>query len=459
MAVKRQGPVLLSSVWTVRRKIAAKGDLVVRNSEETKFNWSDTLSPPLKVVREIVAIIFWASILTQLFVVDLGQVVVSKYPESDFLFKYRFLLIMGVVAFSWLILGNRLFLKSFGYIAIYPFLLAIILIPFLLIKNWVVAVAFSPAIYHFVRTFKSSFIIGVTVLIAAHIACLGPADSLWIPFSISLVGLYLVHHFFNRFRSAYSSSTIFSTLRDYVDKLWCYMKKFLLDNMPKEDLDVKEYEKELGKSLLHAYVLTTGLYFLMERLREIMESRKLDLYLLSSLVWTFVVSVLSFAVIYFGLFRIDQSGFFAPENAGLLDFVGFSFTILMTSSISEVAAVSGAALAITYTQLFVSLLLIVLLAFMILTSIREKYNNDLDGLIEELGEAADKSIKHIEENYQITLNAIERILVASDETVMKAMLGVRYGRHRADEIIEECKKLQQISTEPERRQDAAGDNS
>lgn len=186
-------------------------------------------------------------------------------------------------------------------------------------------------------------------------------------------------------------------------------------------------------------MLTTCFHFAIEKLQEVIESRKLDLYFLSSLLWTFALSTVSFGVLYYGLNRIDGKHFAGAESAGILDFVGFSFTILMTSGISSITPLSGEAQFLTYTQLFVSLLLIVLLVFIILTSIREKYKKDLDDLVNELGNANEQSRQYIEQNYELTLEAMEKLLVRKNEQMMKLLLGVRYGKSKAEHIIEKVK--------------------
>ena len=131
--------------------------------------------------------------------------------------------------------------------------------------------------------------------------------------------------------------------------------------------------------------------------------------------------------------------------AGFWDFVGFSFSTLMTSSISTISPATGIAQVLTYTQLFVSLLLIVLLVFIILTSIREKYKKDLDDLLIGLEGAHDKSRDYVEANFELTADALESVLIEKNEQIMKLLLGFKYGKPAAESMLKQHKKSDEIS--------------
>ena len=63
-------------------------------------------------------------------------------------------------------------------------------------------------------------------------------------------------------------------------------------------------EQKLGQKLLGIYIVTTGLYFIGEQLRGVVNSRKLDLYFVGTLLYTVFLTTLIFAVEYFGLERM-----------------------------------------------------------------------------------------------------------------------------------------------------------
>lgn len=421
---------------------------------EMKHKIPKSIGTVLKVVRELLSIFIWLGMFSEIFIADIGDYLVSSYPQLKFAFDYSLLLLLASIAVFWLCLGNKLFSRTFGYILFYPFILLLWKIPKLLFKNWAVVIAFSPAIYHSLKAFKPNFIIAVAVIISAFLICLAPLDYYIVPVCMGLITLYLTRHFIHRFKSAYSSSSIFTVIRDEVENVWEYHKDSIAKKNPGGDPSSEEYRKKLGESLLYTYMLTTCMHFSIGKLQEVIKSRKMDLYFLSSLIWTFVLSAIIFGLFYYGLFRIDNANFLKAENAGVLEFIGFSFSTLMTSSISTVVAASGVAQIATYVQLFVSLLLIVLLVFIILTSIREKYKEDLQALVLELKSSSEKSKQYIESNYELTAEALEHLLIQQNEDIMKLMLGVRYGKDEAVTIIDRFKTVEHPQ-KPENEEDAS----
>ncbi|MEK6788644.1 MAG: hypothetical protein AABY68_06805 [Pseudomonadota bacterium] len=397
-----------------------------------------------KAARECIAIGLWASVFAEVFVTDIGEIVIDYYPRAQFIFDYALLVILSIMAASWLALGNRIFLKTFGYIFSYPFVVIIWKLPRLFFKNWAVAIAFLPAIHQFISTFKANFIVGVGVFIAATLVCMAPNDNQIIPISMIVVGLHLVNHFYKKLKSAYSSVTIFTVLSGSMSKAIDKFELHLENDKPEGDQSSDEYKRKLGNSLLQIYIFTTLLHFSIIRIREVISSRTMDLYFLSSLIWTFMLSAFSFGVIYFGLHRINDGNFINANDAGFWDFIGYSFSTLMTSSISTIAPATSLAQILTYVQLFVSLLLIILLVFIILTSIREKYKKDLDDLLIGLEDAHDKSRRYVEANFELTADALESVLIEKNEQIMEFLLGVKYGKPKAESMLKEHKKSEGI---------------
>jgi thiosulfate reductase cytochrome b subunit len=90
----------------------------------------------------------------------------------------------------------------------------------------------------------------------------------------------------------------------------------------------------------------------------------------------------------------------------------------MTSDISPLKPGSGLAQAGSYLQLLGSLLIVVLLVFVVLTSIRERYKQDLDGVVSELRDTSEGIGRFLEANYELTMaGAVYGSLASSSQTV------------------------------------------
>jgi len=394
------------------------------------------LPVPIRWIRELLAIALWSLAFTQLLILDVVGHLSTTAPSLETALRYRFLFILGIVALLWLLLGNRLFMSFVGYVIAYPFVVVFWIIPKMIFRNWAVVVAFSPAIHSIITTFRYSFILFSAAVISSFAICL-VADSWSIISCMAFLALYLILHFARRFRVAFSPSTAFADLGGGIRHLWVGMKEKMLTKPP-DGLDPQstEYKQKFGQGLLSIYMTATALYVLGERLREVMNSRKLDLYFVASLLYTFFLTFFVFALEYFGLERIVPGSFAGSPQPGLFEFLGLSFSTLMTSDISPLKPISGLAQLASYVQLFGSLLIIVLLVFVVLTSIRERYRQDLDAVVNELRAASETTGSFLESNWELTIAGAEAALLEFNPVVTKWFLNLRYGDKRAQEITE-----------------------
>lgn len=391
------------------------------------------LPRPVRWLREALALSVWGLVVVHLLLTDLGDLIAASNPILESILRYRLLVGLGFVAAFWLLLGNRVFLLFFGYILAYPFVLIIWTIPKFAFRNWAVAIAFSPAIHSVLTTFRASFVLFTTALIASFVVCLANEPAL-IMLGMFLAGGYLVAHYVRRFRVAFSPSTVFADVGGAVRKAWDSIRESAWLTRPKGDPESEQYQQQFGQSLLQIYMTTAALHFLAARLKEVIESRKLDLYFVGSLVYTFALTTVVFGVEYFGLERLHPGSFSGADSPTLMSFIGFSFSTIMTSDISPLNPASGLAQLLSYFQLFGSLLIIVLLVFVVLTSIRERYRQDLGTVVEELGAAADRGAQLIQQNYDLTISSAEAWLLEHNAEITRWVLRVRYGEERAKQI-------------------------
>ena len=259
---------------------------------------------------------------------------------------------------------------------------------------------------------------------------------------MGFLGAYLVVHYARRLRIAFSPSTVFADVGQIVRKTWDKLCTSKMVTPPTDlDRDSPEYKQKFAMNLLTVYMVATVLHFLGERLKEVVKSRKLDLYLTGSLLYTFLLTAMCLLLSILDWERLVPGNFSGLSDSTVLDFLGFSFSTLMTSDISPVKATSGVAQSLAYLQLFGSLLIIVLLVFVILTSIRERYRQDLDGVVDELAAASMRAGNLLEANYEVTIAAAEALLLRTQPAATKWMLQLRYGATRATEMYASSKAI------------------
>jgi hypothetical protein len=405
-----------------------------RISAAEKVRQAVALPTAVRWLRETIAVVVWLLAIMHLFVFDISTFISGADSAFADIFKYRLLIFLGIFATSWLLLGNRRFIVFFAYIIGYPFVLTLWMLPRAFVRNWAVFIAFSPAAHAIVSTFRMNFALFTAALISIFVTCLPHSPAL-IATAMGFLGAYLVVHYARRLRIAFSPSTVFADVGQIVRKTWdqFYTSKML---MPPIDLDrdSPEYKQKFATNLLTVYMVATVLHFLGERLKEVVKSRKLDLYFTASLLYTFLLTAIVFGIEYFGLERLAPGSFSGLSDPTVLDFLGYSFSTLMTSDISPLKATSGVAQSLAYLQLFGSLLIIVLLVFVILTSIRERYRQDLDGVVDELAAASARAGNLLQANYDLTIAAAEALLLRTQPLSTKWILQLRYGAKRATEM-------------------------
>lgn len=385
-------------------------------------------------LRECLSICLWLFAFVQLLVFDIAAWEIRQRPGLQVVYEFRFLLLIGFAALGWLILGNRRFLQFAGYIVAYPFLLIFWILPRILFRNWAVTVAFSPAAYSIITTFRSSFVLFSAGLISAFGVCLA-SDRLTIISCMSVLAVYLGVHFAKRFRVAFSPSTVFADVSGALRKTWGALQESKFWKLPENlDRDSTQYKNLFGQTLLQVYAVTTSFYAVSERLREVVNSRILDLYFLASLLYTFCLTAVLFSLEYFGLERLAPGSFVSGSTLELIDFLGLSFSTLMTSDISPLKAANRIAQMGMYLELFCSLLIVVLLVFVVLTSIRERYRQDLDGVVTELREASENFGQLFEANCEMTIVAAEQWLIEFNLTQVKWFVELRHGKELAREL-------------------------
>lgn len=235
---------------------------------------SADLPAPIRWFREVLAILVWCIAFIQLLIFDVTSELTARLPILDFVFRFRFLMLLGFVAALWLVLGNRRFGLFGGYVIAYPFVVVFWHLPRLLFRNWPVVIAFSPAIYSIFKTFRTNFVLFSAALISAFVIYLSYSR----PFTIACMALlatYLCIHFVRRFRVAFSPSTVFADVSGAIRKAWELFNKSEMAKRPK-DLDPKseEFKQKSGPNLLTIYMITTGLYIFGERLRDVVNSRE-----------------------------------------------------------------------------------------------------------------------------------------------------------------------------------------
>lgn len=394
-------------------------------SEPAKLTESKTNSRILWWIRESAAYCLWVFIFVKVLVYDVDVAVVRMLPpQAEALLRFKFFVILGIIALLWLILGNRRFFKSVAYVLFFPVVVLLWKIPRLLFTNWVLLLVFSPAIHSLVTSFRMSFIFTVGALLASLAIVLSNSRLALIPAMIFLA-FYLCRHGAKKIKMAFQPASVFANIANIIRQLWVsYEQKTLPGQVQIEsklDPSSEAYGEKTLEHLNSLYLVNSIFQGILFKLKQSGVSRKLDIYFISSLLYAALLTVIVFGFQFLALEKIQPGSFGVSPSPGFWDFLGLSFSTLMTAGLSPLVPKSTAALIIAHSELVVALLLLVILVFVILTISREKFREDAEQAIAELKKGAEVLEKHISEHYKLSIEDAERKLIIKHGQMINAL--------------------------------------
>lgn len=412
-------------------------NMVSMNGEEKKKS-KGKKGVVFKVCREVAGITLWAFVAVQVLVFDLYGAFKELTDLPDWISQFRGVIFLTFVVIAWGVLGNKTFFQIFGYIVFYPAVVLFWHLPKALCKNITLVVVFSPAIYSFVTSFRSIFIIYSLAIISASVIAFAENQILVVG-AMVILGLVLIAHYYRQIMTVFASKTVFSSMGRAVTAMWEATQESKAF-MPPEgiDPDTKEGKKKFGADLFGSYLITAGLGKVAKKMQEIAEGRKIDLYLALSFFLTVVFTVVVFGFLYLGLDQIYPESF--DGEPGVFSFIGYSMCVLTTSSLSGIAPQSTPAVLLSYGELIGTISISILMVFLIMTSLRGRYRSDLEKVTNELVEKAHGFEDLLLENYDLSIQAAEEFLLAYQRDVAAWVLRIRHDKDGIAKLQESVQK-------------------
>jgi len=335
--------------------------------------------------------------------------------------NYRFFGLLILVSIVLIGIRNKPFRRFCIYLFFYPLIFFFWKIPKLFFRNWALTIAFAPALYDLLQSFRVRFAI-MTVAALSAVLISHSSNFYVIIFSMVVLGFYLIMHLYRSLQKAYRSS-IFEGLSDLVKKLHVKMDggQHVLWKKEKCDPGTKDYEQQC----LNFYLINSVVEIVGDKLLKVAKSRKPDLYLMISWFATVFLTSLIYAFEYWALYKIDILSFMANHSLSFWSFWGFSFGKLTPSSISTVAPVSVTATVLSYSELFCALIILIMLVFSVLTAAREKYREDIADFISEVRNLGEHFQKQFFQLYAVPMADVEIVLLSNNAALINQLRNAR----------------------------------
>jgi hypothetical protein len=354
------------------------------------------------IAIDILAPLLWCYAIIKVFVFDVDIYIVGKLgPQFTWLIKYKLLFFLGLLVLILIRRKKSAVVISFLYITFYP-LVAIGFLVYVVFRqrSWNLGIAFVNSLIVFFRSFKyNAILFSLYVIFSSFLAVSTITPVVWL--SITVVLLLLLAVYVRSMIFVLRPSGAFEVYKGL--SAWISQKVVVPTwSVDKEmrSLTVQQFnEAQLTKwkGNLHMAVLTNRAFLATaKRLREYQSSGLNIVSYVFTIFLLFLFTICSFALVNWGLYRVDHGEFSLAGSPSLFLFVYYSFNSLFYRSIAEVAPSRPIAQSCLMLEFVCAMFLIVILVTLFFTVKNQRYSRELEEAIagiKQQGAAVEGMIK------------------------------------------------------------------
>ena len=199
--------------------------------------------------------------------------------------------------------------------------------------------------------------------------------------------------------------------------------------LPVEKLNDKQLDKWAG-DLYQLVLFNRTCLFVSRKMKSYQESGFNVVSSILSVLLLVLYTIFSFALINFGLFKIDQHFYSYPATPSFFNFFYYSFNVLLFNQIQDVMATTPVAQVALMTESFYALFLVAILITLVLTFKTQKVADEMKEAIKNLSELGIQMEAHIKNKYRLesietAMEALQKLRVSLTEflyTITKEIL-------------------------------------
>lgn len=377
------------------------------NDSRNKGNFQRLLSG---FFRELLAIFLWGYAITKLFIFDIDLFLIERFsPSYIWIVHYKFFILIGTAAIIWLVTKNKTIILWSLFILFYPLIILLWKIPVLIYKigSWNLAFAYIDSIISFVKSFRITFITLSFFLISTAIT-LAASNNMILWISTVLLASILLIVYVQRIALVLKPSGIYQT---YV-RFFSFTAKTTRDTfgkavldenatkVPVESMDDKQLEKWIG-NVQQLVLFNRVCLFVAKGLKSYQESGISVVSFIFNILFLFLYTVFSFALINYGLFKIDSNLYSFSHMPAFFTFFYYSFNLLFFNSIQEITATAPLSQIVLMSEYFYGLFLVAIFVSLVLSIKSQKYADELNDAIKKLTEEGLKMEEHMKDEFNL----------------------------------------------------------
>jgi hypothetical protein len=169
-------------------------------------------------------------------------------------------------------------------------------------------------------------------------------------------------------------------------------------------------------------ILNTGCYFIASKLQSFQKSKTTILLYLLNLVYTIFLTIFVFGFINYALHKIDPSSFQTFPNVQIIHFFYYSFNTIFTNGINDFFPISMIARFINSVEIFFGFLILIILFFLLTTIQRDKHNEELDQVVDAMGNQGEELEKFIESQYKLDFEKSIKLLQEIESDLVQIVI-------------------------------------
>ena len=350
------------------------------------------------VAREAIAASLWILLILQISSIDLVRIFVTRrMPDLVGCLQYRILLLPIWCCVVWVLFGGKRLALDTMYVIAYPWVLLFKVTIRVFTRHWAYLVVLAPYLYDTARTLKSYVVRHTAALLAIILVFVCSGKVCLLTSMVIMAGL-LIHHLASSLHRAYAPS-VFDRLLEVVKFLRFRLDdKEFLNPVLKKNYVTAEQEKQNAEShnSFVLYCIHAGVEILCIQTNRIVRSQKINICLILWWIWSYIVTVFTYSILYLGLFKLAPTSFQGASTYSYWSFLGFSFGKLAPSSVSTIQPVGTFAQLLCYSEIVCALVILVILFFVLLTAARERYKN----VVEEIAVELKLCANNIDDNFE-----------------------------------------------------------
>jgi hypothetical protein len=217
---------------------------------------------------------------------------------------------------------------------------------------------------------------------------------------------------------AFRASTIFADVAPGIEVMWrnsiqTYKGKEHKARMG-PDANPADYPKKHIQNVKDLYLNNLVWAYVAKKMQRAVSARHTDVYFIVALIHSFALTVTIFAFEYFGLFKLSPLNFTHPDTASFWGFLLLSFNAILRTGFATVAPASNSALILANLELVASAVIGLCLVFVLLTSSRERYRQEVKDVADKLSNSAKQIERFLESKLRMRLIDAELKLIEAD---------------------------------------------